>query len=72
MTVLTTVREHVEWFVDPSRYPVQWNLVLSWRTLLTVMASALTLGALNFALRLFGDRHWPRLTFLPWLLKASL
>jgi uncharacterized membrane protein YphA (DoxX/SURF4 family) len=65
VTVLTTVREHVEWFVDPSRYPVQWSLVLSWRTLLTVIASAVALGALYFAQRLLGDRHWPRLTFLP-------
>jgi len=39
--------------------------------LLTVIASALALGALYFAQRLFGDRHWPRLTFLSWLLKAS-
>jgi len=65
VTALTTVREHVEWFVDPSRYPVQWDLVLSWRTLLTVIASAVALGALYFAQRLLGDRHWPRLTFLP-------
>jgi uncharacterized membrane protein YphA (DoxX/SURF4 family) len=65
VTVLSTVHEHVEWFVDPSRYPIQWNLVLSWRTLLTVIASAVALAALYLAQRLLGDRHWPRLPFLP-------
>lgn len=64
MTVLI-VREHVEWFEDTSRYPVQWNLVISWPTLLVVIAAAIALCALYFAQRLLRDRYWPRLPFLP-------
>ena len=65
MTVLTTFHEHVEWFEDPSRYPIQWNLVFSWRTLLAVIASAVAVAAVYLGQRLVRDQNWPRLPFLP-------
>ena len=55
---------HVAWFVDPQRYPVRWDLVLSGRTLLALAAAA-GAAALLFALqRMVGDPNWPRFTFL--------
>jgi len=65
VTVLSTLPEHVEWFEDPSRYPLQWNLVFSSRTLLTVVASLAALAVVYFGQRLVRDQHWPRLPFLP-------
>jgi uncharacterized membrane protein YphA (DoxX/SURF4 family) len=65
MQVLATIREHVEWFKDPARYPIDWNLVVSWRTLLAAVAAVVAVGALYLAQRLLGDPHWPRLPFLP-------
>jgi uncharacterized membrane protein YphA (DoxX/SURF4 family) len=65
VSVLTALRQHVEWFEDPSRYPIQWVLVFSWRTLLAVIGAALALAAFYLAQRALGDRHWPRLPFLP-------
>jgi uncharacterized membrane protein YphA (DoxX/SURF4 family) len=65
MQILATIREHVEWFKDPARYPIDWNLVFSWRTLLTIVAAVVAVGALYLAQRLLGDPHWPRLPFLP-------
>ena len=65
MSVLSALRQHVEWFEDPSRYPIQWALVFSWRTLLAVIGTALALAALYLAQHALGDRHWPRLPFLP-------
>lgn len=65
MTVLSRFREHVEWFEDPSRYPIQWDLVFSWRTLLTVIASVAAVAVLYIGQRLVRDQHWPRLPFLP-------
>jgi uncharacterized membrane protein YphA (DoxX/SURF4 family) len=65
VSALTALRQHVEWFEDPSRYPIQWDLVLSWRTLFTIIATALALAAFYFAQRMLGDRHWPRLPFFP-------
>jgi uncharacterized membrane protein YphA (DoxX/SURF4 family) len=65
VTVLTTFHEHVEWFEDPSRYPIQWNLVFSWRTLLAVIASAVAVAAVYLGQRLVRDQNWPRLPFLP-------
>ena len=65
MTVLSGIREHVEWFEDPARYPVDWNLVFSWRTLLAIIAALVSVGALYLAQRLLRDPHWPRLPFLP-------
>jgi len=58
---MTTVYAHVTWFVDPSRYPLRLDLVLSGRTALTVAASAVAL-LLAFGLqRLIGDPNWPEL-----------
>jgi hypothetical protein len=65
MTVLGDIHDHVEWFEDPARYPVDWNLVFSWRTLLAVVAALAAVGILYLAQRLLGDPHWPRLPFLP-------
>ena len=60
-----TIHEHVEWFEDAARYPVQWGLVFSSRTLLAVAAAAVAAGLLYVAQRRLHDRHWPRLPFLP-------
>jgi uncharacterized membrane protein YphA (DoxX/SURF4 family) len=65
VTVLSRFREHVEWFEDPSRYPIQWDLVFSWRTVLAVIASVAAVAVLYIGQRLVRDKHWPRLPFLP-------
>ena len=62
--VATKVYEHVDWFEDPARFPVQWNLAFSWRTLLAVVASLIAMAGLYLAQRLLRDPHWPRLPFL--------
>lgn len=62
---MTTIREHVEWFQDPARYPIDWGLVFSWRTLLAVVAAMAAVGLAYLAQRLVRDPHWPRLPFLP-------
>ncbi|GAC1507341.1 MAG: hypothetical protein NVS1B3_07660 [Candidatus Dormibacteraceae bacterium] len=64
MTVLTRPREHVEWFVDPARYPIDWGAVFSWRTLLAVVAALVAVGVAYLAQRLLRDSYWPRLPFL--------
>ena len=65
MKIPSGIHEHVEWFEDPARYPVDWNLVFSWRTLLAVIAALAAVGVLYLAQRLIRDPHWPRLPFLP-------
>jgi uncharacterized membrane protein YphA (DoxX/SURF4 family) len=57
--------EHVEWFEDPTRFPVQWSLLFSWRTMLAVIASLVAVAILYVAQRLLSDPHWPRLPSLP-------
>jgi uncharacterized membrane protein YphA (DoxX/SURF4 family) len=57
--------EHVEWFEDAARYPIDWSLVFSWRTLLAVVAALVAVCLLYVAQRLLGDPHWPRFPFLP-------
>ena len=64
MTALSNFPEHVEWFEDPSRYPVQWNLVFSLRSLLALIASVAAVAVLYFVQRLVRDNHWPRLPFI--------
>src|SRR3977135_3378515 len=65
MTMPTAIPEHVDWFVDPARYPIQWNLVFSLRTLLAVVAALLAVAGLYAAQRLLRDPRWPRLPFFP-------
>ena len=65
MRVPATLHQHVEWFEDPSRYPVRWDLVFSSRTLLALVASFAGVGILYVAQRVLRDKHWPRLPFLP-------
>jgi uncharacterized membrane protein YphA (DoxX/SURF4 family) len=62
--ILAAVPGHVEWFEDPSRYPVDWSLVFSVRTLLAVAAGLAAIAILAVAQRLLRDPHWPRLPFL--------
>ena len=52
---------HVTWFKDPSRYPVRADLIVSWRTALTVAACLITLLLLFGLQRLLGDPNWPEL-----------
>jgi uncharacterized membrane protein YphA (DoxX/SURF4 family) len=56
--------EHVEWFEDPARYPAQWSLFFSSRTLLAVVAAVVAVAVLYLAQMLVRDPHWPRLPFL--------
>ena len=64
MPALAAVHAHVEWFEDPGRYPVQWDLVFSGRTLIAIVAAMVALGGFYVAQRLLGDSRWPRLPFL--------
>jgi uncharacterized membrane protein YphA (DoxX/SURF4 family) len=64
VTVPSNIREHVEWFEDPARYPVDWSLAYSSRTLLAVVAALVAVGVFYVAQRLTHDPHWPRLPFL--------
>ena len=64
MRVPATLHQHVEWFEDPSRYPVRWDLVFSSRTLLALVASFAGVGILYIAQRVLRDKHWPRLPFV--------
>jgi hypothetical protein len=57
--------EHVDWFEEPARYPVQWSLVISWRTSIALVVALVAVGALYAAHRLLHHPHWPRLPFLP-------
>ena len=52
---------HVTWFEDPLRYPVRADLIVSWRTALTVAACLITLLLLFGLQRLLGDPNWPEL-----------
>lgn len=65
MRIAAGLHEHVDWFEDPARYPVQWGLVLSWRTSIALVVALAAVGALYVAQRLLRDPHWPRLPFLP-------
>jgi uncharacterized membrane protein YphA (DoxX/SURF4 family) len=65
LTIWTGVRLHVDWFEDPGRYPVQWDLVFSLRTLFAVIGTLAAVGMLYLVQRLVRDPQWPRLPFLP-------
>ncbi len=54
---------HVKWFEDPVRFPLRTDLILSDRTLLFLVASAVALAVLSIAQRIAGDAHWPHLGF---------
>jgi hypothetical protein len=58
---------HVKWFADPAPYPLRTDLILSERTLLFVVVSALAVAGLYLLSRLLGDPYWPRLPFLGWM-----
>lgn len=55
---------HVKWFVDPSKYPLRLDLVLSSRTALLVGVAAAALLLLYLLQRVVRDPHWPRWEFL--------
>jgi hypothetical protein len=54
---------HAKWFVDPSRHPIRFDLVLSDRTALALGAGAIAAGLLFVLQRLLRDPHWPDLDF---------
>jgi hypothetical protein len=56
---------HVDWFEDSARYPIQWDLVFSVRTLYAVVGTVVAMGLLYLAQRFLRDPNWPRLRFLP-------
>jgi hypothetical protein len=59
----TTALAHVKWFEDPSRYPLQIELLPSERTALFIGVAALAVGLLYLAQRVVGDPHWPHFGF---------
>lgn len=60
----TPMAAHVKWFVEPTgpaRPRVDWSLVLSDRTVITVGVAAAALLLLYLAQRVVRDPHWPNL-----------
>jgi hypothetical protein len=54
-----TAFAHVKWFEDPAQHPLRADLVLSDRTLLWLVTSALAVLLLTFVQRRLGDSRWP-------------
>src|SRR5712691_6828729 len=50
---------HVKWFTDPAQYPLRTDLILSERTLLWLLASALVVATLGVLQRHCGRCDWP-------------
>jgi hypothetical protein len=57
----TPALAHVKWFTDPAKFPLRTDLILSERTLLWIVSSALTVLALALLQRRLGSAQWPRL-----------
>jgi hypothetical protein len=60
----TPLAAHAKWFVEPTgpaRPRVDWSLILSDRTAITLAVAAAALLVLYLAQRLLRDRHWPDL-----------
>ena len=55
----TPALAHVKWFTDPAAYPLRIDLVLSERTLLWLVTSALAVVGLIILQRRFGHVDWP-------------
>ena len=53
------VLAHVKWFTDPAQYPLRLDLVLSERTLLWLLTSALAVVGLSLLQRRLGRLDWP-------------
>lgn len=52
---------HVKWFTDEDNYPLRTDLIVSDRTLLMLVTSALAVGGIILLERLLRDGNWPNL-----------
>jgi hypothetical protein len=50
---------HEKWFVDGSRYPIRWELLVSWPVLVALAVVGLALLALTLLRRVVRDPMWP-------------
>jgi uncharacterized membrane protein YphA (DoxX/SURF4 family) len=57
-------RAHEKWFVDESQYPLRWELLFSFPTLVALLAAAAALGALILLKRIVRDPLFPNPVWL--------
>ena len=55
---------HEKWFVDSSKYPVQWSLLFSWPALAALLTGGSAVLGLALLRRVVRDPFWPN---PPWL-----